>query len=246
MRRPLLIAAAAAGSLALPAAASAATVGIQGLDDGGLTRFSPADAKAAPGDSATWSFPTAAAPHNVFVVPPGVDPANTAAHESLGIALPGGGTKFSRTLDKAGIYLYYCSFHGGLAPGGMSGRVVVGAVTAPPPLPTGPAPRPNTTVFSGPFEEGDVTPPALTKVGVLAAGRTLRVRYVLSEPGTVTVRLARGRRVIRTAVFKDRGAGVGTAAVKRIGPGRYTVRVSATDAAGLGSRVVRRKVAVRR
>jgi plastocyanin len=244
--RPLI--GAALGALVLPATADAATVQISGLDDV-TTRFSPADVVARPGDVAQWSFAAAAQAHNVFVVAPGVDPAATAAHESLGIALPGSPQPLARTLDQPGIYLYYCSFHGSLAPGGMNGRVVVAAegdpIPAPPPLDTGPVAQPNTSVFSGPFEEGDVTPPSLAKVGVLATGRTLRVRYQLGERATVVVRLLRGRRVARTAVFTDRGAGVGTVAVKRVKPGRYSVGVSATDAAGLRSATTR-KVVVRR
>ena len=46
------------------------------------------------------------------------------------------------------------------------------------------------------------------------------------------------------ADFKSRDAGVGTVAVKRVKPGRYDVRVSATDAAGLVS-AAKRKVVVR-
>ena len=46
--------------------------------------------------------------------------------------------------------------------------------------------------------------------------------------------------------FKDRGTGVGTVAVRRVKPGRYSVRMGATDAAGLDSAHVRRKVVVRR
>jgi hypothetical protein len=130
----------------------------------------------------------------------------------------------------------------------MNGRIVVAAegdtTPPPPPVSTGPVAQPNTTSFSGPFEEGDVTPPALTKVGVLASGRTVRVRYQLGEPATIAVRLERGRKLLKTAVFKSRGAGVGTVAVRRVKPGRYTARVSATDAAGLRSATTR-KVVVR-
>ena len=184
MRRLLLGAALAAGGLALaPGAAGAATVDVAGLDDGGQFRFTPPDASGQPGDTVQWGFAQATAPHNVNLVPPGVDPANTAAHELLGISAPAAATPFSKVLDQPGVYLYYCSFHGGLAPGGMSGRIVIGAAgdPPPPPLETGPAPQPNVTVFSSPLEEGDVVAPALTKVGALAAGRRLRVRYQLGE-----------------------------------------------------------------
>ena len=60
------------------------------------------------------------------------------------------------------------------------------------------------------------------------------------------MRLRRGARQVRKQNFKDRGSGVGTVAVRRVGPGRYSVRVGAADAAGLESRIVVRKVVVRR
>jgi plastocyanin len=245
--RGRLLLGAVVGALALPAGAHAATIEISGLDEGGQ-RFSPADSAGQTGDTVTWGFAAAVAPHNVNLVPPGVDPANTAAHELLGFAFPGQGQTFTKVLDQPGVYLYYCNLHGGLAPGGMNGRVVIGAPgdPPPPPLPTGPAPQPNTVAFSGPFEAGDTTPPSLGRVGALSAGRSVRLRFELGERATVTVRLLRTSRPARTAVFKDRGAGVGTVAVKRVKPGRYAVRVKATDAAGLASAPVTRKVVVRR
>ena len=248
MKLRLLLGAATAALLAAPAGAQAASLQISGLDDGDQFRYSPPDLTARPGDNAEWSFAAATQLHNVFVVPPGVDPANEPAHESLGLGLPGAAQPITRVLDQTGVFLYYCSFHGSLAPGGMNGRVVVAAegdtTPPPPPIAGGPAAQPNTTAFSGPFEEGDVTPPALAKVGVLASGRTVRVRYQLGEPATIAVRLERRRKVLKTAVFKSRRAGVGTVAVRRVKPGRYTARVSATDAAGLRSATTR-KVVVR-
>jgi hypothetical protein len=127
----------------------------------------------------------------------------------------------------------------------MSGRIVVGDVPPPPPVDTGPVPRPNTSVFAGPFEEGDFTPPALTKVGVLAKGRTLKVRYVASEDVTLTVTLKRGRQVAKRASFPGRKAGIGTVTLKRVKRGRYTAVVTATDAAQLTSKPAARAVRVR-
>jgi plastocyanin len=227
----------AAGALAGPA--GAATVAVAGLDDGGVFRFSPADSTAAVGDTVAWGFASAAAPHNVNLVPPGVDPADTAAHELLGIAAPAAPAPFTKVLGTAGVWRYYCSFHGGLDAGGMSGRVVVGDVAPPPPLPTGPAPSPNTLTFAGPFEEGDVAPPRLRRVGVLAGRRSVRVRFLLSEPARVTVR-AGGRSAARTFAR----AGVGTVAVRRVPARRQAVRISAVDRSGLAT-TIRRSVRVR-
>lgn len=227
MKRLLL---AGALVLASPGVAGAATVDVAGLDDGNAFRFTPPDATAAVGDSVNWGFASAAVPHNVNVVAPGVDPAAVAAHELLGVAPPAAPVPLSKVLDRPGVWLYYCSFHGGLDPGGMSGRVVVGDVVPPPPVDTGPAAQPNAVAFSGPLEEGDSAPPALTKVGALGGRRSVRVRFVLGEPARVTV-ASGGRSVGKT--FK-RG-GVGTLTLARLKRGRRTVTVRATDAAGLST-----------
>ena len=247
MSRRLVLALGAAGALlaAAPGIAAAAEVDVAALDDGNQFRFAPPDATAAVGDTVKWGFGQASVPHNVNLVAPGVDPGNAAAHQLLGVSAPHDAATFQSVVDKPGVYLYYCSFHGGLAPGGMSGRIVVGDVAPPPPVDTGPAPRPNTSVFSGPFEAGDFTPPALTKVGVLAKGRAVKVRYVLGEDATVDVALRRGKRVVKRAAFPGRKAGIGTVTLKRVKPGRYTAVVTATDAAQLTSRPAARVVRVR-
>ena len=222
-------------ALAFPGVAGAATVDVAALDDGGAFRFSPPDAAASVGDTASWSFAAAAAPHNVNLVPPGVDAANAAAHELVGIALPATPVPLTKVLDKPGVWLYYCSFHGGLDAGGMSGRVVVGDVAPPPPIATGPAPDPNTLAFTGPFEEGDVAPPALTRLGVLPGRRSVRARFLVSEPARVTVRVGR-----RAAAKTFAAAGVGTITVKRVPSGKRAITVSAVDASGLAAKLVRR------
>ena len=232
MRRLLL--AGGALALAFPGVAAAATVDVAALDDGGSFRFSPPDATAAVGDTVAWSFAGAAAPHNVNLVPPGVDPANAAAHELLGIAAPAAPAPLTKVLDKQGVWLYYCSFHGGLAAGGMSGRVVVGDVPPPPPIVTGPAPDPNTLAFTGPFEEGDVTAPALTRLGLLAGRRTVRARFLLSEPARVTLRAGK-----RSASRTFARAGVGNITLTKVTAGKRAITVTAVDASGLASRVTK-------
>jgi len=245
--RLLALAVAAAGALlaAAPGVAGAAEVDVAALDDGNQFRFAPPDATAKVGDTVKWGFGQAGVPHNVNLVKPGVSPDDAAAHQLLGISAPHDAATFSAVVDQPGVYLYYCSFHGGLAPGGMSGRVVVGDVPPPPPVDTGPAAQPNTSVFTGPFEEGDFAPPVLSKVGVLAKGRTVKVRYVLSEDATVTVALRRGKKVVKRAAFRGRKAGIGTVTVKKVPPGRFTALVTATDAAQLASKPAARAVRVR-
>ncbi len=97
----------------------------------------------------------------------------------------------------------------------------------------------------GALEAGDFTPPALTKVGVLAKGRTVKVRYVLGEDATVNVALRRGTKVVKRAAFPGRRAGIGTVTVKRVAAGRYSAVVTATDAAQLTSKPAARAVRVR-
>jgi hypothetical protein len=100
-------------------------------------------------------------------------------------------------------------------------------------------PSPNTRTFAGPFEEGDVTRPRLGRVGVLAGRRSVRVRFVLSEPARVTVRAGR-----RSAARTFARAGVGTLTVRRVPAGKRPVRVVAVDPSGLAT-TVRRAVRVR-
>ena len=234
MKRLLL---AGAIVLATPGAAGAATLDVSALDDGGVNRFAPPDATAAVGDTVSWGFGGATIPHNVNLVAPGVDPADLTKHELLGNAIvPAATPPFTKVVDKPGVWLYYCSFHGGLEAGGMNGRVVVGDVTAPPPpVATGPAPDPNTLAFTGPFEEGDVTAPSLTRLGLLGGRGSVRVRFLLSEPASVTVRAGK-----RSASRTFARAGVGNLTLKKVKAGRRAITVTAVDASGLAARVTKR------
>jgi len=75
----------------------------------------------------------------------------------------------------------------------------------------------------------------------------VRVRFRLSEPATVTVRVKRGRKIIKS---KRVQAGVGTHSVrlrsKRLRKGRYTVEVLARDASGNRSRLATMRLSVRK
>jgi subtilisin-like proprotein convertase family protein len=65
--------------------------------------------------------------------------------------------------------------------------------------------------------------------GLRVRGRT--VRYALSEPASVTVRLLRGKR--RVATLRHAGtAGANRAALRGLRPGRYRLVLTAADAAG--------------
>jgi hypothetical protein len=132
----------------------------------------------------------------------------------------------------------------------MSGRITIvkpGEAPPPPPPPqeTGPKPAPNTTTFTGALEEGDFIRPTLTKVGALATGRNVRIRFQTTEPGSLAVAFVDARKkVAKTAFFAIRQAGIGTVKVKDVRPGRYTVLITAADQSGLESFTAKRRVTV--
>ncbi|HEX6389029.1 MAG TPA: Ig-like domain-containing protein [Solirubrobacteraceae bacterium] len=80
-----------------------------------------------------------------------------------------------------------------------------------------------------PKVDADRLAPKLTKLGLTRAG----IKLTLSEAGKVTVRVRRNGKTIRTLV-RTRGAGKQTIAMSRraLKAGRYTLQVSAKDAAG--------------
>ena len=75
----------------------------------------------------------------------------------------------------------------------------------------------------------------------------MRVRFRLSEPATVTVRVKRGRKVLKS---KRVQAGAGTHSVtvrsKKLKKGRYTVEVLARDAFGNRSKLATKRLSVRK
>ena len=77
--------------------------------------------------------------------------------------------------------------------------------------------------------------------------RGVRVRFQLSEPATVTVRVKRGRRVIKSArVHAPAGTRTVTLRSKSLKKGRYKVEIEARDSAGNRSRLATKRVTLRR
>ena len=141
----------------------------------------------------------------------------------------------------------------------MNGQVVVGTADPGPPVdpgqpwtdpdwvdpeaPTGPPALPNDTTAPTVFEEGDNTPPELRLLKVTETGRGVRVKVVVYEGGTLTMRLKRGRKVVATERVAI-NAGETKAIIRlparlRDKPGRYRLEVWATDMVELDS-IVRR------
>jgi hypothetical protein len=84
-------------------------------------------------------------------------------------------------------------------------------------------------------------------VKLKALRRAVRVRFRLSEPATVTVRVKRGRKVIKSArVQAAAGTHSLTVRSKKLRKGRYTVQVLARDASGNRSRLATKRLSVRK
>jgi plastocyanin len=128
------------------------------------------------------------------------------------------GTQFVHTFTRPGTYTYVCDYHDG-----MHGTITV--VDAAPP--------------SAPPAAVDAAPPTLQRVSLHRG--TLRVR--LSEASKLTVRIRR-RGSHRVARHRLHGhAGINRIRLVRwLRPGRYSVSVVATDAAGNRSRALRLSV----
>ena len=81
-----------------------------------------------------------------------------------------------------------------------------------------------------------------------AARRAVRVRFALSEPATVTIKVKRrgSKKVLKSARLQ---APAGTRSVtlrsKRLKSGRYTVEIQARDAFGNRSSVAKKRLSLR-
>jgi hypothetical protein len=99
-------------------------------------------------------------------------------------------------------------------------------------------PWPNTTGAPTAFEQGDTERPKLTAVRLTGMRAGVRLGFRLSEPGSVTVRFLRGRKLVKTARITRRAAGANRVTVRdrrRLKAARYRVQVRAADRAGLES-----------
>lgn len=129
------------------------------------------------------------------------------------------GDRFQVTFSQAGTYEFHCKLHPGVA-----GQVVVD------PLPGDATAEPDPDPVLSP----DRSAPSLQdlRLGHLRHGR-VRLRYSLDQAATVLVELRRGRRLVRSQVL-DGHVGYGSASLNLHGvrSGRYTLRLSASDAVG--------------
>jgi hypothetical protein len=191
-----------------------------------------------PNDSVTWHFDGAPSDHNVADA--GTPPAWQSTYPTIGT--------YARSYPDPGTYDFICQAHPQ-----MKGRVTVGdGVGTPTPSPSpSPSPTPSTQP-SGPTTPpptggSDSVKPTVKSVRPTALRRGVRVRFTLSEPATVTLRVKRGRKVLKSARIQ---AAAGTRSVtlrsRRLKKGRYTVEVVARDTAGNRSLLATKRVTLRR
>ena len=218
-RHPVLLGCAVALVAASPAAA--AEVEVKALD---TIAWDKPELRIAPGDSVVWSFDGTKELHNVRS-----DSANwpTPLFSPLGAPAP---RTAPYQFTTPGTYLFVCDVHDA-----MRGSVIVGDAPPPPPPPPGEQPFPNDTPEPTTFETKvafDTTRPTLRSVRVRRTGRGAKVSFRVSERADVTVRLKRGRKVVKTRHVAVSGRARVTVGGKRVRAGRYRVELTARDVAG--------------
>jgi plastocyanin len=226
---PATVLVAAAGALTCPVSAWAdATIT---ADDG--FAFGNANPTIEVGQKVVWTFANPGVQHNVAAT------SGNWSFRSGDLSVNHGSHEF--TFTAPGSYSYVCELH---APG-MAGTVTVLAPGQAPPPPGTPPPAPPGTPppVPPPDNQGfDRERPQLTAVSVKRTRRAARVRFLVSETATVTLRL-RGAGSVRTLRAQVK-AGRRSVLVRRLRAARYTLELQARDAAG--NRSGMRRATVRR
>jgi plastocyanin len=142
-----------------------------------------------------------------------------------------------RTFTQNGTYEFVCDAHPQ-----MAGTITVTGGTDPTTSPTAtatatptPSPQPSDPGTNTPPPTGgtDAVKPTLRSIGAKGKRRAVMVTFRLSENATVTIRVKRGRKVVKS-VTKQIAAGKRTVSVRssKLKKGRYKVEVRARDANG--------------
>jgi plastocyanin len=198
------------------------------------------------GESVTWNF-NGNVPHNAAAA--NDVPADPTWKDFSGEFVTAG--SYSRTFNQPGDYQFLCQAH----PGQMTGVIHVTGdpVETPTSTPTTtPTPTPTTHPSGGsttppPTGGQDTVKPAVRRLKLKALHRAARVTFRLSEPSTVTIRVKRGHKVIKT-VRKQVAAGKRTVTIrsKKLKKGRYTIVVLARDPFGNRSVAASRTLRIKR
>jgi plastocyanin len=228
MRKYTVLAAVLAGVLAVPGAAMAdATV----TSNDGFA-FGNANPTIAVGEKVVWVFSNPGVQHNAAAT------GGNWSFRTGDLSVNHGTHEF--TFTAPGTYSYVCELH---APG-MAGTVTVLAPGQAPP-PSGSPPPPPSSPPPVPAPDNQVSDrerPELHAVSVRRMRRAARVRFLVSETSTITLRL-RGAGSARTLRAQVK-AGRRSVLVRRLRGARYRIELQARDASG--TRSSRRVTTVRR
>jgi plastocyanin len=242
----LLVATALAFAL-LTSSAGAATRAVQAYDSPTFrTVWWPNTLAAQTGDTVQFRMTQPGNPnastHDIWIVPPG------GAATRLGASYEA--PTFQTVVSTVGAYQFYCSIHGGLAPGGMNGVINVQTTDPGPPVdpgkpwetgeePPDPNALPNDTGAPSAFEEGDNTPPTLKLLKATPTAKGAKAKVEVAEHVTVTLRLRHAKKIVATKrVEMDAGTDTLSIALpKRLQDrrARYRLQVWATDGVDLDS-----------
>ena len=140
-----------------------------------------------------------------------------------------------RTFTQNGDYLFVCDKHsqmtGTIRVTGAAEETSTATATATPS--TQPS-DPNTNTPPPTGGTADAVKPTLRTIGASAKGRAVKVSFRLSESATVTIRVKRGSKLVKS-VTKQLAAGkrsVSVRSAKKLKKGRYKIEVRARDASG--------------
>jgi plastocyanin len=231
--RPAIVGCLAMLAAIAPAAtASAADQTVQAVDAANGA-WSPANVSVDAGDTVTWSFAGTGMAHNVESDSP---------NWTLASPISTNHPPVSYTFTAAGSYAFICRVH----PTTMKGTVTVGNAPPPPPPPLSEQPFENDQPAPTVLEITDETRPTLSRVRAARIAHGVRVRFRVSEPARVTVRVKRGRRLVASRTVRLAGAGSRTVKLRGLRAGSYRVEVLARDSADNRSRLKRARVTVGR
>jgi plastocyanin len=206
MRRALLLGGITLLALAAPAWGATTDVQVRNF------AFSPSAITIQPGDSVRWTFSGPDLNHSVTADPGQTETFDSDPGDSSPLHAPG--DQFSHTFVAAGSFTYYCKVHSY-----MRGRVDVQAPGSGPPP--------------------DTTAPTVSSLNVKGGTRKRRTRIAFSLSEDAGVRMTFRRKGGKSPKPLTRQGTAGKNVVRvsrrRVRPGRYTLRLVATDAAGNAS-----------
>jgi plastocyanin len=207
-----------------------------------------ADLSIATGDSVTWHIASSghnAASFNDVVADP--------AWKDYDSGFSTGDHTY--TFSQPGTYQFVCDAH----PNQMKGTITVTGDPVGTPTATATATAtatPTATVTTQPGGGGqtpapggtsDTTRPTVRSLKLKALKHATRVTFRLSEKATVTIHVKRGKKVLKTARLQlQKGLHRVTVRSPRLRKGRYTIDISARDAAGNRSKLAARSLRLRR